>query len=221
MMSVEQSVEQELVGETEVLGENLPQCHFVHHKSHILPDLGSNPVRRDGKPATNSLICGTAFDWANFRKSLSIWIRLHQEIRSCFFYKPNTFCVLCYGAHSISECVAWSGRQVSNKERWSCCHQTTSHFAVSGVAQSTSVPSIALLFSWEVIRSLWSRVDAQNRNGWSAPFVSSLPLLFSSVVAGYVTSLSGEDPSVFALEALSLSLSNCEHPLRFCAPILQ
>jgi hypothetical protein len=29
MMSVEQSVECELEGETEVLGENLPQCHFV------------------------------------------------------------------------------------------------------------------------------------------------------------------------------------------------
>jgi hypothetical protein len=35
MMIVEQSVECELAGETEVLGENLPQCHFVLHKSHM------------------------------------------------------------------------------------------------------------------------------------------------------------------------------------------
>jgi hypothetical protein len=35
MMNVEQSMDLELVGETEVLGENLPQYHFVHHKSHI------------------------------------------------------------------------------------------------------------------------------------------------------------------------------------------
>jgi hypothetical protein len=33
-MSVEQSVEWELAGETEVLGINLPQYNIVHHKSH-------------------------------------------------------------------------------------------------------------------------------------------------------------------------------------------
>jgi hypothetical protein len=45
--------------ETEVLGENLPQCRFVHHKPHMLcPDANSD--RRSGKPATNRLSYGTA-----------------------------------------------------------------------------------------------------------------------------------------------------------------
>jgi hypothetical protein len=45
MMSVEQSVEW-LAGETEVLGENLPQCRFIHHKFHkIRPGLEPGPPR--------------------------------------------------------------------------------------------------------------------------------------------------------------------------------
>jgi hypothetical protein len=46
MINVEQSVEWGLVTETEVLGEILPQCHFLHHKSHIaLPVLERRPPR--------------------------------------------------------------------------------------------------------------------------------------------------------------------------------
>jgi hypothetical protein len=47
-------VEWRLAGETEIIGENLPQRHFVRHKSHMtIPGL--NPGRRDGMTATNRL----------------------------------------------------------------------------------------------------------------------------------------------------------------------
>jgi hypothetical protein len=34
-----------LAGETEVFGENLPQCRFVHHKPHMLPGCEPGPPR--------------------------------------------------------------------------------------------------------------------------------------------------------------------------------
>jgi hypothetical protein len=39
---VEQLVEWKLAGEAEVLGKNLPQRHFVHHKFHMTR-LGLEP----------------------------------------------------------------------------------------------------------------------------------------------------------------------------------
>jgi hypothetical protein len=56
---MENMVEWRFAGETEVLGENLPQRYFVNHKSY-LPDPGSNPGLCGGKPATNRLSYGAA-----------------------------------------------------------------------------------------------------------------------------------------------------------------
>jgi hypothetical protein len=44
IMMMEKLVEW-FAGETEVLWENLPQCHFVHHKPHMLPGREPGPPR--------------------------------------------------------------------------------------------------------------------------------------------------------------------------------
>jgi hypothetical protein len=64
MMSVKQSVEWELAGETEVLGENVPQWHFVHHKSHITwPRHEPGPPQWEADPT-----------WLNWvKKKLSLY----------------------------------------------------------------------------------------------------------------------------------------------------
>jgi hypothetical protein len=49
-----------LAGETEVLGENLPQRHFCPSQNPTRPDPVLNPGRHGRKPATNRLSYGAA-----------------------------------------------------------------------------------------------------------------------------------------------------------------
>jgi hypothetical protein len=44
-----------LAGETEVLGENLPQSRFVHHKPHMLPVREPGPPRWENQRLTAEL----------------------------------------------------------------------------------------------------------------------------------------------------------------------
>jgi hypothetical protein len=58
-MIVEQSVECELAGETEVFQENLPQYHVVHHKSHMTwAGLEPGQPRSEARNMSNNIFCG-------------------------------------------------------------------------------------------------------------------------------------------------------------------
>jgi hypothetical protein len=57
ILRMDNLMEWRLAGDTEVLGESLPQHHFFT-TDPTWPDLGAKPGRRSGKPATNRLSCG-------------------------------------------------------------------------------------------------------------------------------------------------------------------
>jgi hypothetical protein len=82
-----------LARETEVLGENLPQCHFVHHKPHMLwPEANSGC--RGGKPATNCLSYGTNDDpryLSRYSDWLGVGVRVPVGSRIFPSRRPDLF----------------------------------------------------------------------------------------------------------------------------------
>jgi hypothetical protein len=69
-MIVEKQLGCRLTGETEVLGENLPQRHFCSSQNPTGPDPDLNPGRRGKKPATNRLSHGAAYGSKHYSNSI-------------------------------------------------------------------------------------------------------------------------------------------------------
>jgi hypothetical protein len=78
-MIVEKQVECRLAGETEVLGENLPQRHFCPSQNPTWPDPGLNPGSRSGKPATNRLSYGAALPARSSGKFMNHWLNTFRD----------------------------------------------------------------------------------------------------------------------------------------------
>jgi hypothetical protein len=82
---VEQLVEWRLAVKTEVLGENLSQRHFVHHKSHITrPRLEPGPAAVGSqrltawamaRPSVHMLVLGRIFVRLHILHVLDMWVR--------------------------------------------------------------------------------------------------------------------------------------------------
>jgi hypothetical protein len=92
---VEKQMECRLTGETEVLGENLPQRYFCPSQNPTWWDPGLNSGRRGGKPATNRLSYGAAT-----MQLTIVPFPSHNMFRQKFYSGPrcvdSTFCCPCY-----------------------------------------------------------------------------------------------------------------------------
>jgi hypothetical protein len=125
-MIVEQLVEWRFAGETEVLGENLPQRHFVHHKSHM--------TRPGLEPRAAAVGSQRLTAWAmarplNFAKWTDCWLVLNWII-SCFTQLATKILQLITTAIDVSfvwRILKWQLEVTAcEKEGWLRVYSTSS-----------------------------------------------------------------------------------------------
>jgi hypothetical protein len=85
-MIVKQLVEWRLGGETEVLVENLPQRHFVDHKSHM--------TRPGLEPRAAAVGSQRLTAWAMARPNVPSSQTFKSYTQN--MHQPNTLCVWCW-----------------------------------------------------------------------------------------------------------------------------
>jgi hypothetical protein len=86
-------------GKPEVVGENLPQRHFVHHKIPYDQTRARTPDHSGGKPATNRLSCGAA-SFACLRSAFHHF--------SCLFFFPAAIYFSRLFNYLLSEAVPFN-----------------------------------------------------------------------------------------------------------------
>jgi hypothetical protein len=136
-----------LMGETEVLGENLPQCHYVHYKSHVTwPRLEHTHAHAHIHTHSLPLSLQNVFNYFNvfslqweFIFSFEMWHKLLLATVQCSTWIIAPW--LCFGTTIQAEQVAiniraafvYNGSAVLKTE-WAClkrnfsCENTANSF---------------------------------------------------------------------------------------------
>jgi hypothetical protein len=154
-MIVEKQMECRLAGETEVLGENLPQRHFCPSQNPTWPDPGLNPARRGGKPATNRLSYGaaksTTYQGPHNAIFCSTYIQIpctvtpsmcfpYCERSSSTPYKNYSKCKLNVKGKNFMDLPTY-GWQFVTAPSFARMRNTTNKFSLTPVAEIASVPN--------------------------------------------------------------------------------
>jgi hypothetical protein len=108
---MEKQMECRLAGETEVLGENLPQRHFCPSQNLTWPE----PGRRGGKPATNRLSYGAAMALCSCIGVIKLLLlKISDQFHNCAGHDPENDILNMYVSRNFGIYLFYSTIQKGN-----------------------------------------------------------------------------------------------------------